>query len=78
MSGIRDVVLRRCDGSEETAAALGNNAAWNCSCGRAAPLLGSLMIRSGEVACPDCDARYVVVADGTRASAVREIPRRAR
>ena len=74
MSGIRQIKLHRISGDEEDGAALGNNAAWNCSCDRTAPLLGSLRIRSGEVACPTCGQRYIVVAESRRASGVREVP----
>ena len=74
MSGIREIKLLRSGGDDEPAAALGNNVAWNCSCPRTAPLLGSLMIGKGEIKCPDCGKRYMVEAEGTRAVGVREMP----
>jgi hypothetical protein len=57
------------DGSQRKAVATGNNAAWNCPCGRDLPLLGRSGLASGvtngyRVDCPSCDGRYFVVPDG--------------
>ena len=62
-ANIRDVRLRRIGRDDVVASALGNNAAWLCSCGRKTPLIGSLMIARGEVSCPSCGQQYRVVAD---------------
>jgi hypothetical protein len=74
----RQIPLRLANGEQRQAAAVGNNAAWVCVCGRVLPLLG----RSGSVKgaaentrvdCPDCQRHYFVVPDGYDQAAAREV-----
>jgi hypothetical protein len=74
----RQIPLRLASGEQKHAAAVGNNAAWFCICGRVLPLLG----RSGAVKgaaentrvdCPDCHRHYFVVPDGYNQAAAREV-----
>jgi len=65
----RTVPLTFLDGTTGEAVATGNNAAWNCPCCRALPLLGMSGLASGvtdgfRVDCPDCGRHYYVVPDG--------------
>lgn len=71
----RIIKLRFQDSTECSASALGNNAAWNCRCKRATPMLGSLHI-GREVQCDCCKRPFKVLADseGKRANAVEELP----
>lgn len=60
MTRQHDITLRLIE-TTRPATRVGNNAAWMCPCGRDRPLLGSLMIGKGLVACPDCDRRYQLI-----------------
>jgi hypothetical protein len=60
------LVLRA--GPQRQAVATGNNAAWQCSCGRSLPLLGRSGSLSGvsearRVDCPNCRRQYFVVPE---------------
>jgi len=61
----RDIELRMLDGSVLRAAAVGNNAAWNCPCNYPTPLVGSLVI-AATVECPGCERSYRVLSDDPR------------
>ena len=65
-------------GSKSKGIATGNNAAWLCVCGRAAPLLGRSgsikdVSHSMRVDCPDCRRQYFVVPDGHDQGAVLKV-----
>ena len=54
------------DGSQTTARAEGNNAAWQCQCGQPLPLLGRCYFQFGHdchTVCPDCGRSYRVTKD---------------
>ena len=60
------------------AAATGNNAAWQCPCGRSEPLIGRSGAVAGatpgtEVVCPTCKCRYFVLPDGHDRAAVLRV-----
>lgn len=53
-------------GAKGNARAEGNNAAWNCSCGEAVPLIGRCYYQFGDTCftvCPACSAAYRIVPD---------------
>ena len=67
------IPFRLIDGSEMLARRTGNNAAWNCPCDQAVPLLGYSDAGDSEseatvIRCPNetCGRRYRVVAPGLR------------
>ena len=70
MTEQHDIELRL-DHSTRPAIRVGNNAAWMCPCGRNRPLLGSLLIGKGLVACPDCNRRYQLIDVERRNAAAR-------
>lgn len=71
-TAFREVPLSLLDGSSALATAIGNNAAWLCSCERELPLIASLRV-AREVRCPGCGKRYRVVANSAKqASKVEE------
>ena len=59
MSALRIVNLVKLNGDATDAAALGNNAAWCCSCDRVAPLLASVYAKR-EIKCPNCARHYIL------------------
>jgi hypothetical protein len=68
--------VRLSDSSVIKANAIGNNAAWNCPCGYALPLLASLRI-APEVSCPTCRRRYRLLRDNeNRAGSVQQVASR--
>lgn len=79
----RAIPLKMLDGTLRQAAAVGNNAAWNCPCERNTLLVGSLRI-ARRVTCPDCGVRYTVISDDPagppsgRAIGVEQIPEETR
>jgi hypothetical protein len=65
-------------GPAGTATATGNNAAWQCACGRPEPLIGRSGAVAGatpgtEVVCPACKQRYFVRPDGYDQAAVPRV-----
>ena len=79
-----EIPLHFADGSSDIAVRTGNNAAWQCHCGRASPLIGfsdtpDSQHASSDVLCPSCGASYRVVAPGIKQvpTEVRQIPRTA-
>lgn len=65
----RDVELRLLDGGVRTAVITGNNAAWQCICGRTKWLIGSTYFLDAIVKCPDCNREYKVIAEGDKKGA---------
>ena len=64
------------DGSQGTARAEGNNAAWHCQCGQPIPLLGRCYFQFGHdchTVCDDCGRSYRVNRDvNKKATSVEE------
>ena len=78
MAAFRDIDLRLLDSSAAKATGLGNNAAWLCPCGRALPLIASLVI-AREVSCPTCGKHYRLLANAAnQADTVQQITSRRR
>ena len=65
------------DGTHGKARAEGNNAAWQCACGEALPLIGRCYFQFGHnchTVCPSCAREYRVERDlKKKAKAVREM-----
>ena len=65
MATQHEIALHLLDGSTRPAVRTGNNAAWDCPCGREAPLIGALQIGGrGSVTCPNCNKHYQVIGSG--------------
>ncbi len=74
MKNFREVDLIWGDGSNGKARAVGNNAAWLCSCGEV--LLGPTLYPIGP--CPACGRHFEVVPRGKPGSAVDHVRELAR
>jgi hypothetical protein len=67
---LREIPVTYRDGTTKMARATGNNAAWNCRCGDALPLIATLFPPNRSTECPSCG---VVCILGVGAASVSEI-----